>query len=456
MKKILLLFAFIGSIANAQYSVKGSMHPVKKYSWVLLYKVEGARQIFVKNTQIKKEVRQKDGKNITVGTFEFELPADAKTGSYRITYDLQQNGFVDFLFNKENVEFSFDPNQLETSTVFSESKENRLYANFINDISYAQYKIDSLQVAYLKYPNQANQNAYKKAISSLNSIQNSYTKESQGTLVHHFIKATDRYNSPEVAKSSKEYLEGVVNHFYDKIDFSSEYLYNSSFLIDRVTDYVFYMNYSKDPKEQESLHKKAVDVSISKVNDVKFKSDVIQFLISQFKLVRNANLVEYLLKNHFEKLPKEHQPEDFRKQIDEFLGIAIGRPAPDFSWIENGKEMRLSNLTDGKSYLLIFYSTECSHCLREVPKVFDFMKGKNNTKVIAFAMETSDETWRNYQKNFPGWHHVLGLGKWENKTARTYQINSTPTYFVLGSDKKIIANPDQLEDVKKVLTTLNN
>ena len=137
------------------------------------------------------------------------------------------------------------------------------------------------------------------------------------------------------------------------------------------------------------------------------------------------------------------------------LRIAIGRVAPDFSWTENGKELRLSSLKDGLSYVLIFYSTGCSHCLREVPEIFDYMKSKTNTKVIAFAMETSAKTWTNYQLKMPGWHHVLGLGKWENTTARTYQINSTPTYFVLGMDKEIISIPKTLDDLKLVLRELN-
>ena len=440
---------------SAQYSIKGSMHPVKKYSWALLYKVEGARQVFIKNTQIKKERQKKDGKTITVGNFEFELPADAKAGSYRVTYDLQQNGFVDFLFNKEDVAFSFNPGDTDATTVFSKSKENQLYSKFISDISFAQYKIDSLQVAFLRSPTKSNQAAYKESVANLNRIQSSYTKSSEGTLVHHFIKATDRYNSPEVAKSSEEYLNGVISHFFDKIDFSSPYLYNSSFLVDRVADYVFYMNYSKDVKKQEALHKKAVDVVIGKVADIGFKADVIEFLISQFSAIKNASLVDYLLNNHFKKLPQQNQNAEFKKRIVEEMGIAVGRTAPDFSWTENGKKMSLSKLNDGQSYLLIFYSTECPHCIREVPQVFDFMKGKNNTKVIAFAMETSDATWKNYKKRLPNWHHVLGLGKWENKTAKKYQINSTPTYFVLGADKKIIANPEQLKDLKEVLKELN-
>ncbi|MEQ6124305.1 TlpA disulfide reductase family protein [Pseudotenacibaculum sp. MALMAid0570] len=455
MKKLLILFLLISSFAQAQYSVKGNIHPPKKYTWVLLYKVEGARQLFVKNTQIKQEVKQVDGKNITIGTFEFELPADTKTGSYRITYDLQQNGFVDFLFNKENVELSFNPGDVEGTTVFSTSKENQLYKRFLNDIALAQYQVDSLQVAYLKNPSTNSENAYNNALSNVRKVQSSYTKNAQGTLAYHFIKATDRYNSPTIAKSSQEYLDGVISHFFDKIDFSNSQLYNSSFLIDRIADYVFYMNYSNNAEKQQQLYKKAVDVAIGKVTDITFKADVIEFLTSQFSALKNVDLVDYLLANHFNKLPKDKQNLEFKKRIEEAMAIAIGRIAPDFSWTENGKEMSLSQLKGGQSYLLIFYSTECGHCLREIPQIYDFMKDKTKTKVIAFAMETSDTAWKNYIKNLSGWHHPLGLGKWENKIARTYQVNSTPTYFVLGMDKKIIANPEKIEDLKVILGSLN-
>ena len=93
--------------------------------------------------------------------------------------------------------------------------------------------------------------------------------------------------------------------------------------------------------------------------------------------------------------------------------------------------------------------------MREVPEIYEYMKGKTNTKVIAFAMETSDDVWSNYRLKMPGWHHVLGLGKWENPTAKTYQINSTPSYFVLGMDKQIIAIPRTIDDLKFILDELN-
>ena len=122
--------------------------------------------------------------------------------------------------------------------------------------------------------------------------------------------------------------------------------------------------------------------------------------------------------------------------------------APNFSWQENGKRIDLKSLADGDHYVLVFYSTTCSHCLREIPQLHTYMQSKPNVKVIAFALENDRIGWDSYSQTLPGWHHVLGLEKWQNKTARTYQVNATPSYFVLNKDKKIIAKPDAINDVK--------
>ena len=50
------------------------------------------------------------------------------------------------------------------------------------------------------------------------------------------------------------------------------------------------------------------------------------------------------------------------------------------------------------------------------------------------------------------WHHVLGLNKWQNKIAKTYNIMATPTYLVLDANKKIIAKPEGLKELEEFLT----
>ena len=47
------------------------------------------------------------------------------------------------------------------------------------------------------------------------------------------------------------------------------------------------------------------------------------------------------------------------------------------------------------------------------------------------------------------WINVLGLNKWENEYAKKYDIVSTPTYFVLDSDKNILLKPESLEELEQ-------
>ena len=447
MKRLIVLFLFISATLSAQYSINGTMSPMEDYKWILLYKIEGSKQVFIKNTQVKK-----DGEK---GVFKLSLPADSEIGFYRIKYSMKKNEFIDFLFNKENIDFEFNPKNGENSIVFNTSEDNKIYTSFKEKIFNAQYTLDSIQSEYFRNPTSKIKEKYRNSLKSIQKIEAKYTQDSQNKIVHHFIKASLRYNTPEITENPVKYINNTLSHFFDNIDFSNSVLYSSSFLFDKVSEYVFSLNYAADPNQKQEVYKKAVQVVIEKIKPISFKADIINYLISKFAETKNAVLVDYIFANYFEKLPQQYQNLEFKNKILAQLRVAIGRVAPDFSWTEKGKNLSLTELKDGLSYLIIFYSTECSHCLREVPKVYEFMKGMNNTKVIAFAMETSEKIWINYQFTMPRWHHVLGLKKWQNTTARTYLVNSTPTYFLLGMDKKIISIPENIDELKMLLKELN-
>lgn len=454
MKKILFLFLLTPVVLQAQYKISGTINATKEYKYALLYKIEGARQVYIKNTTIDRDTIVKGEKQHIVSTFEFDFTNDIAIGSYRIAYDFQNGGFVDILYDKEDVAFTITPGAPQPLIEYQKSKENMLYQDFLKAISLAQRKTDSIQIAYLKAPSKVTADAYKASIANIKNIQSLYYNKAKGSLVSHFIKATDRYNAPEVATSSDDYFKGVQGHFFDNIDFTNSFLYNSSFLIDRISDYVFYMNYSEDVEQQFTLHKNAADKVLSLIGDQKFKADIVEFLITQFSSINLTPIVDYMLLNHFDKLSKEFQNKEFKDKILKKLSVAVGRTAPDFSWEENGKTYTLSQLKEAKNYILIFYSTECPHCTREVPHLFKFMKDNGHIKVIAFAMETSEDQWNTFKKDLPGWHHALGLGKWDNMVARRYQIVATPSYFVLDANKKIIGNPIELRDLEKAISKL--
>jgi thiol-disulfide isomerase/thioredoxin len=454
MKNILYFILFISSITNAQHSIKGAMNPKIDSDWVILYRIEGTKQVFVGNTTIKTDSIAVNGKKQAVGHFEFTLKPQAKAGAYRINYRTEGAGFLDFFYSKENVSFTFNADYPEQSVTFSKSSENKLYREYITAISKAQGELDSIQITAVQNPKSNLKTAYKNAYKKVNTIQNKFIETSKEKYIAPIIKASVQNNSAEILTSVDAYLFNIKNTFFDKLDFSNKTLLNSSFLTDRIVSYVFYINYSDDNRTQQKLYKESIETVLSKIKNQAYKRDIIEFLIVQFEGYKNLEIIDYLFENKYNKLPETLQNQKFKAEKIALFATEIGRIAPDFSWKENGKTLKLSTLNDAEKYVLVFWSTSCSHCMREIPQLHTYLKNKKNIKVIAFALEDDAFVWENYSKtNLSGWHNVLGLNKWQNETAKTYQIFSTPSYFVLDKNKKIIAKPDEISDVKEYFDT---
>ncbi|MDG2193636.1 MAG: thioredoxin-like domain-containing protein [Polaribacter sp.] len=448
MKKIFLLLFLLSVGIQAQYKIKGTLNSSETYTWVILYKIEGTKQIFVKNATINSL------SNSTVKQFEFELPKETEIGAYRISYTNDDIEFVDFLFNKEAVSFSFDPKSAEETIVFTASEENILYQEYRKKITTAQQKIDSLQLSYLKNPSITTAKLYLSQTKEIALLQKAYVQKGTGKLAQNFIIASYKYNSPKIAKTPQEYLSAIIQHYFDVIDLNNPVLYNSAFLINRVTDYVFYMNYSEDVETQKNLYQKSVATVLEQIKNISFKTDILEYLITQFVNFKNVTFVDYLFETYYDTLPKNSQNIDFKKRALEKISVEIGRIAPEITWTENKKNYKLSTINEVRNYVLIFWSTTCFHCLKEIPELNAFTQDKKHTKVIAFGMEEHEKGWKKHILKLKGWHHILGLGKWENPTASAYQIYSTPTYIVLDSSKRIIAKPETLEELKKIIRYL--
>jgi len=453
MKKLLALLIFTTSLVNAQYTVKGTMTPPDKGDWVILYKIEGAKQNFVANTTIKLDTVIISGEKQILGKFSFELPGTAAPGAYRATYRNTGAGFVDFFFNKENVEFVFNPKFSDQSAVvFTSSRENKLYSEYLQAYNAVQKKIDSYQASYIETEDKSTKKAYKKEVKELEDVQKTYENKSEGMLVNSFIKASRRYNSYNPQDNLKDYLSATSENFFEYVDFKNEDLFNSSFLIDKISDYVFYLNYSEDKEVQQELIKESIKNVMKKISSDKLEKAVTYYLISALTDKRNGPAVDWMFEEYFDELPDEDQDAEFKKEKLDILLATVGRVAPDFSWEENGQEFKLSTLNDGEKYLLVFWSTGCPHCVKEIPELYKFMQSHKEVSVISFGIEHDATEWTEFVKSLPEWHNAIGTHpeyKFDNETVRKYNLLGTPSYFVLDKDKKIIAMPDHEEDVEK-------
>lgn len=110
-------------------------------------------------------------------------------------------------------------------------------------------------------------------------------------------------------------------------------------------------------------------------------------------------------------------------------------------------DMYVTNPEGAEKYIVTFWSTSCSHCLKEIPELYNFTKELYSVKVIAVALEEDKFGFNHHTEMMDKWINVLGLNKWENEIARSYEIHSTPSYFILDKDKKITEKPEQLVEL---------
>ncbi len=119
MKQFLTLIFLIATFTHAPSSIKESLTGGLDTNWAVLYKNEGSKQQCVQNTTIKKENLFMSVSDQTNATFKFELLEDTKIGSDPIKYRISGTSFLQLIFNKEDVSFSFHPDFPEQTVLFS-------------------------------------------------------------------------------------------------------------------------------------------------------------------------------------------------------------------------------------------------------------------------------------------------------------------------------------------------
>tara|TARA_R110001583_G_scaffold35843_1_gene118721 strand:- start:106 stop:1452 length:1347 start_codon:yes stop_codon:yes gene_type:complete len=441
-KKILLALILISTTIQSQTAVMGTMDPISEnYKYAILYQLKGAKQIYIANV------------TVVEGAFKIDFPENTSKGMYRITYDMKNGGFVDFLYNKENVALKFDPTFPSGTLEFLTSEENKIYTSYQNKTNELRKELDSLQLSFFNLKDETEKtktgNLYIKNYENYLNAQQLFEQQAKGKLAYNFIKSSNKYYAPTLINKPQEYLNSEKQHYFDFIDFYDSMLLNSIFYTEKITDYVFYLNRSDDLDVQNKLYINAINDVLDKINDnYSLKAEILTSVMFNFAQLQNTVVLEYVIENYYKKLPIEFQNDADIKEIQSKVKLAIGKTAPDFSFDFEGKSVKLSQLENASTYILVFWSTSCSHCLLEVPQLYEFTKDKEKIHVVAIALENDELGFNKHTQKFEKWTHVLGLNKWENKIAKEYEIVATPTYFILDSNKKIISKPEFFKDVK--------
>jgi len=438
IKRLLFTFLLVTSFSYAQYTVSGELERHQNYPWMILYELQDGQQDYIAFDSIKK------------GRFSIAIPKNKLPGMYRLVYDVKNQASIDFIFDNENVELIFNPKEASTSIRFTESENNKMFRNYLKSTQIAEQQLDSIQVRHFTSKESGLSSIYKTKKFALELLQKTFEATSKGKLAHQFIKANAKYYENELVKSPDEFLTSVKEHYFDYIDFNNKVLLNSTFIHDKINAFIFHLKTSDDPAQQEQFQKEAITTVLNKINtNYKLSKGVQEGLLLGFANLEDAAMVNFVLTSYLQ-LPAAFKDINFVNDIKGQIRTSVGSTAPNFSWEEKGAQKDLYSLKTAQKYVVIFWSSTCSHCLQEMPILYNYLKNNAQVNVIAIGLEDDENKagWQAMVTKYPNFTHVYGAKKWENKTAKNYGVNATPSYYVLDAQKKVLAKPNDVKELK--------
>ncbi|WP_034060855.1 TlpA family protein disulfide reductase [Lacinutrix jangbogonensis] len=441
-RKLLFLLAILPSVLFAQHTIKGTFTPAKEFEYAFLYRVTAETSLFVANADVAQD-----------GTFEITLDKNAIPGTYRLVYAQPQDQFnFDIIVNNtEDIELKYD---LENGLTFDKSSENKLYSSYKRSLALINKSIRN-------YYNTGKEDktGYSKIFNILKRTQDDFEKASDSMIVNHFIKAYRPY-MPNGLEDVRTFSENIKSHYLSHIDFGNENLQNSNFLVKTTIDYTIGFIDQNNP---DASYMENVDTVVKAIGDnPKIKSILLEVLWNQFSVENNEVVANYIGSKYLLDIALANNNSVLANNIIYFKNVSIGNLAPDFNLEVKDKEdkmktSKLSALDGSNNYLIFFWSTTCSHCLKEIPLLKEFIQAnkKEDIQVIAVALDNDLKHWKDLTSEYPDFIHVFGEGKWNNTIGNQYNVTSTPSYFLLDKNKKIISKPYDINEFKKYFESLS-
>ena len=242
------------------------------------------------------------------------------------------------------------------------------------------------------------------------------------------------------------------DHFFDNIDLKDERLLRTPILYARLE--AFFTNVLI--QSPDSINKE-IDKLLYKCSaNYKVYQFVSVFLFNHFReseiMGQDAVLVkladEIYLSGKADWVTKEFK-DDLRKQIDLIRPNLIGKKAQNLV-MDSFKGIFISLYDVEKEFtILYFWEPDCGHCKEATPKLKAFYDKPKDYSLEVFAVCTTTDKakWTRYIED----NKLPWINGWDPQRSSHfdfyYNVQSTPTIYILDKNKKIIAKKLGIEEI---------
>lgn len=389
------------------------------------------------------------------GTAVFNSKEEITGGIYMVLLSNRESYFEFILNNGDDLSITADINNMQQGLKFKNSKVNEDfidYMKFLKDFGDEQQGyMEQLKTAKTEKDTTAIRDKLTENGKKLNEYRKSYVAKNPNSFLSHIFNALEL---PVVPEEKKYFPNGVYDsvyaynyykdHYWDKFDFSDDRLIYTPLYDPRLEEY-----FSKLVLPTEDSLEKEADMILAKTKNSKELFRYTLWWLTRYvetsKIMGLDAVFVYLVENYYMKGDAYWlDQETLDKYIDRAHKIApnvIGNIAPEIKLPDiNNKQHALSDVKS-KYTVLVFWSPDCGHCLKEIPQLDSLYKAdlkKRGVKMFGVITENDTTKWKEViEKNkMYDWVHV-----WDpNHTSRfraDYDIYSTPVIYLL-DEKRII------------------
>ena len=424
MKKLSLFLLFVFALLDAQFSVNVVGPKDFSAKEAYLYTLNGSKDIL-----LLKSIRKGD-------SWEFRVP-NSYLGMLKI-YFPEANTSANFITENTNVEFVFSVKNKKIQQIDYKDDLNKVFYN-LQDIQKKKEQI--LPALYQIQSFYKDNSPFGIALHNEIELLNSDLKDSiaKYNFINYYQSTYNKFLLEEAVKTTPTNDE-IINF----LNTSNQFLETSSLLKPILMVFLTNTNKANLGEEVDKLLQK-VDVETPR------GQTILSELIEIFNVYNIKDLKEKYL-NEAKGL-KCTINDRLSSTIKSNLNTTIGSILPNNKFL-NATNTKVKSWHDVKAdkKIIIIWSSTCPHCEKEISEMFtNYNKIKSkNIEVIGFSLDTDATAYNEKVKLLP-WINDTELKGWYSSYVELYNVQATPTFYIVDANNKIIANPDNFSEILEFL-----
>jgi len=387
--------------------------------------------------------------------FVFEGDTILPKGIY-IVAGQSNNRFFEMIIDKEQYfTITSDVSDINGKIKIKNSENNNLFFDYINFNTAKHKEIESLRKLIKELNNQPDSlNVIRNRIQILNDELADYKLDIIANYPESFISVLFKaMKEPEVSKipileNGKEdsvyAYQYYKNHFWNNIDVADDRLLRTPVFHQKIEKYftkVIYQHPDTITLEADKF------INKTRPNKETFKYAIwyLTYKYQTSKVMGFDEIFVHMVDNYYSKgeayWADSGIVETLKNKADALRPILIGEVAPNLILIDtNGSFVSMHHIT-ARNMVILFYESDCGHCKEEIDGLKSWYADNDlGLEVFAVCTDTALTTWKKFITGYNlEWINVNGTRSLTADYHDLYDINMTPTLFLIDENKKIIA-----------------